>query len=155
MGGIDKPVHHKHMSKRRERMYLVIISLLILAFATYLITNNFRDNIVFFRTPTEIKTKPPKNDEMIRVGGLVKEGSIKDLGEGNYEFVITDMESDLVVSYSGLLPALFREKQGVVARGMMDVDGSFKAQEILAKHDEKYMPPEVYRELEKRGYLEK
>ena len=92
---------------------------------------------------------------MIRVGGLVKEGSIHDLGEGNYEFVITDMEAELVVSYSGLLPALFREKQGIVARGMMDVDGSFKAQEILAKHDEKYMPPEVYRELEKRGYLEK
>lgn len=148
-------VKHKGMSKRKERMYLVVISLLIMAFATYLIMDNFRDNIVFFRTPTEIKTKPPRNDEVIRVGGLVKEGSLKDLGEGNYEFVITDMESDLMVTYSGILPALFREKQGVVARGKMDVDNSFKADEILAKHDEKYMPPEVYRELEKRGYLEK
>jgi cytochrome c-type biogenesis protein CcmE len=136
-------------------MYLVIISLLILSFATYLILSNFRDNIVFFRSPTEISTKPPKHNEVIRVGGLVKEGTLKDLGEGNYEFIITDMESDLTVSYSGVLPALFREKQGVVARGKMDVDNSFKAEEILAKHDEKYMPPEVYRELEKRGYLEK
>ena len=124
-----------------------------LAAASFLILSAFRDNITLFRTPTDLITKPVRVAEQIRVGGLVKEGSFKQNADGSFEFVITDNANDLSVKYSGVLPSLFREKQGVIAYGALNPDKTFTAKEILAKHDEKYMPPEVYKELKERGYF--
>ena len=145
--------NRKKMAPRRQRLYFVIFSGICLAFAAFLILNAFKDNIVFFRTPTDLITKPARIGEQIRVGGLVKEGSFIKNKDGSVQFVITDNANDLKVKYSGELPSLFREKQGVVAYGALQPDKTFKANEILAKHDEKYMPPEVYKELKERGYL--
>ena len=150
MGGV-----RKKLTPRRQRMYIIIASMLLLSLAAFLTLSNLKDNIVFFRTPTDITTKPPKADQEFKLGGLVKKGTFKQNPAGDYEFVITDMETEMKVTYTGMLPALFREGQGVIATGKMDVDKTFKAREILAKHDEKYMPKEVYEEIKKRGYLEK
>jgi len=150
MGGVSKK-----MKPRRQRLYFAIFSLICLAAAAFMILNAFQDNIVFFRTPTDLMTKPVKAGEQIRVGGLVKEGSFVKNEDGSSVFVITDTANDLTVKYSGTLPTLFREGQGVVAYGSVNADRSFAAKEILAKHDEKYMPPEVYQELKERGYLRK
>jgi cytochrome c-type biogenesis protein CcmE len=143
----------KKMPARRQRLYFVLFSGLCLVFAAVLILNAFQDNIVFFRTPTDLMTKPARIGEQIRIGGLVKTGTLKKNQDGSVEFVVTDKANDLIVKYSGTLPSLFREGQGVVAYGTLQSDRSFKASEILAKHDEKYMPPEVYKELKDRGYL--
>lgn len=150
MGGMTK----NKMKPRRQRLYFAVFSLICLIAAAYMILSAFRDNIVFFRTPTELVTKPVKANEQIRVGGLVKEGSIEKSDSGA-TFIITDNNNDLFVKYTGILPTLFREGQGVVAYGSMSTDKTFNAQEILAKHDENYMPPEVYDELKERGYLRK
>lgn len=140
------------MKPRRQRLYFAILSVGCLAIATYMILTAFQDNIVFFRTPTDIMTKPVKPEEKFRVGGLVKAGSLVNKDE-NVSFVITDNANDLHVIYTGILPTLFREEQGVVAYGSLNADKVFVASEILAKHDEKYMPPEVYKALKERGYL--
>lgn len=150
MGGVSGK-----MKPRQQRFYFAIISLVLVAVAAFLILSAFRDNIVFFRTPTDLMTKPAKLGEQIRVGGLVKVGSFKKNNDGSSVFVITDNANDLTVKYSGTLPTLFREGQGVVAFGVLNSDKSFAAKDILAKHDEKYMPPEVYEELKQRGYLRK
>lgn len=142
------------MTRKKQRMYVVIISLVLLAAAAGLILSNLEDNIVFFRTPTQLVTNPPQKDELLRVGGIVREGTLKDLGSGDYEFEIADTENSLKVFYSGLLPTLFREGQGVVALGRMsEADEYFKAEQILAKHDENYMPPEVYRSMREQEEL--
>ena len=144
----------KKTPPRRQRLYIALTGMIILGLAIFLILSNFQDNIMFFKSPTEVAQKKYKEGSKFRVGGLVKEKSFVDHGDGKYEFVVTDLETDLKIKFNGLLPALFREGQGVVALGVMGQDGSFIAEEILAKHDEKYMPPEVYREIKKRGYLE-
>ena len=140
--------HHK---KRRIVFVssIFLISLLALAF----IIANFRENIVFFYSPSEIKNeaifKKIKNRQT-RAGGLVKENSIKKIDALTTEFIVTDLQEDLKMHYVGILPDLFREKQGVVAKGKFDAENNqFIATELLVKHDEKYMPPEVAKSLKK------
>ena len=134
---------------RRQRLYFIIFSMLCITIATVVILVAFRDNIVFFKTPTDIVERPQKVGEQIRLGGIVKEGSLKENTDGSHQFVVTDNKHDLAVYYKGMLPNLFREKQGVVVYGAMGGDGVFLAHEVLAKHDEKYMPREVEKAIDK------
>ena len=112
-----------------------------------------RDNIVFFYSPTEIQQKISIKEinEMskLRLGGMVKESSIKQLNDGSINFIITDFNKEMIVFYKGIIPDLFKEKQGVIAEGSVNKEGMFIANSILAKHDENYMPPEVQNALKK------
>lgn len=111
---------------------------------------------MFFFSPSEIVEKSPIDpDQRLRIGGLVEEGTVTKLQDGKtIAFVVTDMAQSVTVAYSGILPDLFREGQGIVAEGHMNANGTFVASEVLAKHDENYMPPEVAESLKKSGYWE-
>lgn len=116
--------------------------------ALFFVIMNFRENMVFFYSPSELQNVKI-GERQIRVGGLVKEKSVKKIDALTTEFVITDLKKDLKINYVGMLPELFREKQGVVAKGNFDVEkNEFFSRELLVKHDEKYMPPEVAKALE-------
>ncbi|MGA7949685.1 MAG: cytochrome c maturation protein CcmE [Thiobacillaceae bacterium] len=130
------------MKPRHKRAALIIVALAAVGLAATLILNAFRSNIVFFFTPTQVATKEAPIGRGFRIGGLVKEGSLKRDGV-NVQFVVTDMAQSVPVSYTGILPDLFKEGKGVVAQGKLDSDGVFHATEVLAKHDENYMPPEA------------
>ena len=130
-------------------MILIITGLIAMMVAAFFILNNFRDNLVFFYTPTEIMQKTMPEGKAIRVGGLVEEGTIIK-NEDVTEFSLTDTNESIKVSFKGILPALFRAGQGIVAHGSMN-NGTFVADNLLAKHDEKYMPPEVADALKKSG----
>ena len=141
------------MTRKRRRLMVVLLGGLVLATATALVLTAFEDNIVFFHTPTDIATKPdlPK-ERRLRVGGLVKQGSWKKAAAGlPPRFFVTDLTHEIHVAYKGILPDLFREGQGVVVEGRLKPDGSFLADEVLAKHDENYMPKEVAEALKKSG----
>ena len=138
------------MSPKRKRLAVVVLGLSILGVAAALVLNAFEDNLVFFFSPTELQAKEIGPDRRIRVGGLVEEGSVKRVGGGTVEFNVTDLESTVTVSYTGLLPDLFREGQGIVAQGRF-ANGTFRADEVLAKHDENYLPKEVAEALKKSG----
>lgn len=116
--------------------------LLVCASGVYFILSSLNDNIVFFHPPSEID-KIQANHSKVRVGGLVKVGSIEKHDNGKIEFTITDHIADLKIEYKGVLPALFREKQGIVAEGKLVTSDLFKATKLLAKHDENYTPPEL------------
>ena len=132
---------------------VVLVGLLALGAAAALVLSAFEDNIVFFFSPTELTEKTLAPGQSIRVGGLVEEGSITKLEDGlTTTFVITDMATTLAVSYTGVLPDLFREGQGVVAEGKLGPDGMFVAAQVLARHDETYMPPEVADALRDSGH---
>ncbi|RCK38954.1 cytochrome C biogenesis protein CcmE [Thalassospira profundimaris] len=137
-------------------MYIIGAVLLAVAGAAALILTAFEDSVVFFFSPTEIIEKSPIDpDQRLRIGGLVVEGSVQKLQDGKtIAFAVTDMAETVPISYSGILPDLFREGQGVVAEGHMNAEGTFVASEVLAKHDENYMPPEVAESLKKSGYWE-
>ena len=126
-----------------------------MAAAAALILYSFRENMVFFYTPTQLVEKKLQPDfvapSALRIGGLVKQGSVKNIKTGGIRFVITDMTNELNVTYNGLVPSLFRDGQGIVAQGHIAADGTLIAQTILAKHDETYMPREVVDELKKSG----
>ena len=139
------------MSPKRQRLWFIVFALGMLGCATAFILTSFKDSLVFFYSPSELAAKPPANGQYIRVGGLVEAGSIQKSGD-SIAFIITDTKDTLTVDYTGALPALFREGQGVVAEGKMGTDGHFAATRILAKHDENYMPPEVADALKKQGY---
>jgi len=140
------------MTRKTRRLYLVIVSLLLLGAAVALVLTALRQDIVFFLSPTELVTKPPAPGRVIRVGGLVEKGSVRKLdGEGTILFKVTDLTKSVEVRYRGILPDLFREGQGVVIEGSVDEQGQFIANEVLAKHDEKYMPPEVAKALKASG----
>lgn len=131
------------MQKRtRNRLISVIGLLLVIGSGVYIILSNLEDNIVFFYPPSEI-SKISHNDSKIRVGGLVKEGSIKKISDSKISFIITDNAADLEIIYDGIVPILFREKQGIVAEGKLISAKLFIAKKLLAKHDENYMPPEI------------
>jgi cytochrome c-type biogenesis protein CcmE len=131
---------------------LIGAALGILAVAVALVLNALRDSIVFFNSPTDVVEKQVKPGVRIRVGGLVKEGSVQ-RGDGPVvQFEVTDGRSTVPVAYRGLLPDLFREGQGVVAEGALDSTGTFRADSVLAKHDETYMPKEVADALRKQGH---
>ncbi|MDG4717581.1 MULTISPECIES: cytochrome c maturation protein CcmE [Thalassospira] len=143
-------------ARKRQRMYIIGAVLLAVAGAAALILTAFEDSVVFFFSPTEIIEKSPIDpDQRLRIGGLVVEGSVQKLQDGKtIAFAVTDMAETVPISYSGILPDLFREGQGVVAEGHMNAEGTFVASEVLAKHDENYMPPEVAESLKKSGYWE-
>lgn len=142
--------------RKRQRMYVIAAILLAVGGAAALMLTAFEDSVVFFFSPTEIAEKSPIDpDQRLRIGGLVVEGSVAKMEDGQtITFVVTDMAESVPVSYRGILPDLFREGQGVVAEGHMNAEGTFVASEVLAKHDENYMPPEVAESLKKSGYWE-
>lgn len=137
-------------ARRRKRLALAVGALLALGGATALVLTAFQDSLVFFYSPSELAAKPPAPDRRVRIGGLVEAGSLEKNGQ-DVRFRITDTARSVIVTYRGLLPDLFREGQGVVAQGTLAADGSFRANEVLAKHDETYMPPEVAEALKKSG----
>ncbi len=139
------------MTRKAKRLTLIFGALAVLGLAAGLIMFALRDNIVFFYTPTQLAEKHPAPGARLRMGGLVKQGSLVK-GEGrDVSFVITDNEKELATTYTGLLPDLFREGQGVVADGVLGSDGKFRADSVLAKHDERYMPRDVAEALKKQG----
>jgi len=140
------------MKRKHRRLSIVIVVMLGLGAAAALILTALEDNIVFFFSPTEVAERAPEPGRRLRVGGLVKEESVQKLDDGvTISFVVTDLSNDLNVTYRGVLPDLFREGQGVVAEGTLNPQGVFLASEVLAKHDENYMPKEVTEALKKSG----
>ena len=139
------------MTRKQRRAAFIALSVGILSAAVFLVAVALRDTIVFFHTPKEVAEKHVPAGKRIRLGGLVAEGSVKRGAGTAIEFAITDTVKTIAVSYTGLLPDLFREGQGVVAEGKLDPAGRFLADTILAKHDETYMPPEVAKALKDAG----
>jgi len=139
------------MTRKDKRLALIFGALAALGLSMALVLFALRENIVFFRTPTEIAEKKLPAGTRLRIGGLVKPGSFVKEAAGEARFVVTDNANDVNVSYTGALPDLFREGQGVVAEGVIAADGGFRADNVLAKHDERYMPREVADALKKQG----
>lgn len=138
------------MKRKHKRLTFVGLALLLIAAAAGLVLNAFEESIVFFHSPTDIIEKQISATQRLRLGGLVEEGSVEKLADAVVRFRVTDMANSVHVSYRGILPDLFREGQGVVAEGTYSA-GIFNADEVLAKHDENYMPPEVADALKKSG----
>ena len=139
------------MTPRQRRMSLVFGILAGVGIAGALALSAFRSNVTFFFDPTAVAEGHVKTGEHFRLGGMVTQGSVKRTpGSLEVHFMVTDFKHDVPVAYSGVLPDLFREGTGVVAHGHMDGNGTFVADEVLAKHDEKYMPPEVAKSLKRR-----
>ena len=139
------------MTRKQRRAVLIGTSLGVLALAVGLVLVALRDSIVFFYSPSEVTEKHLGMGQRFRLGGLVEDGSLK-RGEGTtIRFIVTDKRATLPVTYTGVLPDLFREGQGVVAEGTLETDGVFHADSVLAKHDENYMPPEVAKKLKEQG----
>jgi cytochrome c-type biogenesis protein CcmE len=139
------------MTRKQRRAIFIALSVGILSAAVFLVAVALRDTIVFFHTPKEVSEKRIPAGKRIRLGGLVADGSVKRGAGTAVEFAITDTVKTISVSYTGLLPDLFREGQGVVAEGKLDPAGHFLADTVLAKHDENYMPPEVAKALKEQG----
>lgn len=139
------------MKPKRRRLIFVVTGLSVLALAVGLVLVAFEEGIVFFYSPSDLVEKEVPQGRTIRIGGLVEEGSVEQGQDATVAFRITDMNQVVSVSYKGILPDLFREGQGVVAEGRLRDDGVFVANEVLAKHDENYMPPEVAEALKKSG----
>lgn len=141
------------MTPRRRRMLAMTSGLVCLAAATALVLSAFEQNMLFFYTPTQIAQGEAPTGRRLRVGGLVERDSVRRTpGSLQMQFDVTDLEQTITVAYAGVLPDLFREGQGVIAHGSLTADGLFRADEILARHDETYMPPEVAEMLEERGH---
>ncbi|TCT07602.1 cytochrome c maturation protein CcmE [Aquabacter spiritensis] len=139
------------MTRKGRRLVLIGAALGVLGLAAGLILTALNDTIVFFRTPTEVAQRQVAPGERLRLGGLVEAGSLVKEGP-NVRFVVTDGAARVNVAYSGMLPDLFREGQGVVTEGALRPDGTFSADTVLAKHDERYMPREVADTLKKSGH---
>ena len=137
--------------KARRRLTVLMVAAPILALAVGLSLYAMRDAVVFFYGPSEAKAKRLPAGQVVRIGGLVESGSVHRLSDGAMAFRIADHASDVAAVYKGELPDLFREGQGVVAQGAFDTTGRFEASEVLAKHDERYMPKEVVKALKKSG----
>jgi cytochrome c-type biogenesis protein CcmE len=135
------------MKPRHKRAGLIVGALGVLGIAAYLVLNAFQSNLVFFFSPSQVAAGEAPKNRTFRVGGLVKTGTVK-RDNLTVAFVVTDTMKEVPVSYTGILPDLFREGKGVVAQGKMDADGRFTASEVLAKHDENYMPPEAKQALD-------
>ncbi|MEO6696574.1 MAG: cytochrome c maturation protein CcmE [Gammaproteobacteria bacterium] len=137
------------MTPRRQRMMLVILVLLGVGTAAALTLNAFRGNMVYFYGPSQLGAVEKVHERNLRLGGLVEQGSIKREDDGlTVHFMVTDTVKNVPVIYKGILPDLFREGQGVIAQGKLSQDGVFMASEVLAKHDENYMPPEVAKAMQ-------
>jgi cytochrome c-type biogenesis protein CcmE len=132
------------MKPRTQRALAILVGLSILGVAAALVLNAFKSNLIFFFSPTQVLANESPRDRSFKLGGLVEMGSIeRETGSLTIRFVITDTAQKIPVSYTGLLPDLFKEGKGVVAQGKLGTDGVFRADSVLAKHDENYMPPEA------------
>lgn len=138
------------MTRKSRRLALVAALVLVVSGTALLMTMAFRSSIVFFVSPSEIAHANTRGDASLRIGGLVEDGSVTRSGH-EVRFRITDLKNAVNVHYVGILPDLFREGQGVVAEGRLDSNGVFQASQVLAKHDEKYMPPEAVEALKRSG----
>ncbi|MEJ5211298.1 MAG: cytochrome c maturation protein CcmE [Burkholderiales bacterium] len=137
------------MKPRHRKLALIAGGLAVLGLATALVLNAFQSNLVFFFTPTQVANREAPVDRTFRIGGMVEEGSLRRDADGlTVHFVITDRLNRLPVSYKGILPDLFKEGKGAVVQGRLGTDGLFVADQVLAKHDENYMPPEAAHSLE-------
>jgi cytochrome c-type biogenesis protein CcmE len=139
------------MTRKQRRSLFIGTGLAVLGLSAFLVLSTLNDSIVFFYSPSDVAEKPLREGQRFRLGGLVAEKSFKNLGNSIFKFNIADGKKTIEVKYSGLLPDLFREGQGVVAEGKLDADGRFIADTVLAKHDENYMPREVADSLRKQG----
>ena len=136
------------MKSRHKKLAFIVAGVAGIAVVVALIMNAFRSNLVFFFTPSHVIAKEAPVDRTFRIGGLVEKGSLKRENDGlTVHFVVTDLKHDMNVTYKGILPDLFKEGKGVVAQGKLNAQGQFVADEVLAKHDANYMPPEVASEL--------
>lgn len=138
------------MKPKHQRLLIITLALLGLGIALFLVSIAFRDNLVFFYTPSDLSQKKVHPEQRLRVGGLVEKNSLRQHGQ-KVSFLITDQENVLKINYTGLLPDLFREGQGVVVEGHLSESGLFQAETVLAKHDENYMPKEVADRLKEKG----
>jgi cytochrome c-type biogenesis protein CcmE len=139
------------LTRRGRRLALIAAALAVVGAAAGLSLYALSDSIVFFYSPSEIVQKAAQPGARLRVGGLVKPGSVVKSADQTVAFVVTDGTNDVKIAYQGLLPDLFREGQGVVAEGVLEAPGQMRAETILAKHDERYMPREVVEALKKQG----
>lgn len=140
------------MTRKRRRMFFVVAGMISLGLATTLVLIAFQDNLVFFYSPSDVVEQGVEPDRRFRIGGLVEENSVSRTdGDITVAFRVTDQVHAVPVVFRGLLPDLFREGQGIVAEGTLNGEGVFVASEVLAKHDENYMPPEVAEALKRSG----
>ena len=138
------------MKLRQKRLVYILVALAAVGLAVGLVLNALKDNVSLYFTPTQVYNKEAPQERSFRIGGLVEAGILKREGDGlTVHFVITDLKKSLPVVYKGILPDLFKEGKGVVAEGKMEADGVMHASEVLAKHDENYMPPEAVDALKK------
>ena len=134
---------------RKQRIYALIAILAGSILAVWLVISALSKNLNLFYSPTDLLNNNLSSDTLIRAGGMVREGSIKKSSDSlSIVFTVTDFKNDLLINYSGILPDLFSEKAGVVVQGYLESEGTFRAVEVLAKHDENYMPPEVAKLME-------
>ena len=140
------------MTRKQRRLVLIGASLGVLAIAAGLVLSALRDSIVFFNSPTDVVEKRQAPGTRLRIGGLVKPGSVQRGDNLLVRFAVTDGKTDIPVRYQGIVPDLFREGQGVVAEGKIEAGGTFAADTVLAKHDERYMPREVVDALKQSGH---
>lgn len=138
--------------RKQQRLALVLIALLLVGGAAGLVLAALQDKVAFFVSPSDVASGELEPGKRFRIGGLVVEGSIRRGADGAVRFALTDSAHEVQVVYAGLLPDLFRDGQGVVAQGVLRPDGTFEAAEVLAKHDENYMPKEVADALKRAGY---
>ncbi len=144
------------MKRRHKRVVFIVVSLAALGLAAWLVLGAFRNNLVFFFSPTQVQAKEAPVGRTFRIGGLVEAGSLKRDTDGlTIRFTVTDTTNTLPVVYKGILPDLFKEGRGCVAQGKVGTDGIFYADQIMAKHDENYMPPEAARALDQAKDMEK
>lgn len=136
--------------KKKRRVQIILMAVVALVAATGLIGYAMQDGINFFRSPTQVAETPPSPTETLRIGGLVEKGSLEVVGDAAVQFRVTDGNASVPVSYIGILPDLFKEGEGMIGSGKL-IDGTFQATEILAKHDETYMPVEVIDALKAQG----
>ncbi|MBK1681675.1 cytochrome c maturation protein CcmE [Rhodocyclus tenuis] len=140
------------MKARQQRIALIVGGLAVLGIAAALVLNAFQSNLVFFFSPTQVASGEAPKDRVFRIGGMVKEGSLTREADGvTMRFVVTDTAREMTVNYKGILPDLFKEGKGVVAQGKLGAGDVFVASEVLAKHDENYMPPEAAKALDDAG----
>jgi cytochrome c-type biogenesis protein CcmE len=140
------------MTRKQRRLALIGTAAVVLAIATALVLFALRDSIVFFNSPSDVIVKQIKSGTRLRLGGLVAPGSVVRDNQLDMHFEVTDGNRSITVAYHGILPDLFREGQGVVAEGVLEPGGAFRADTVLAKHDENYMPKEVADALKKQGH---
>ena len=144
------------MKKRHKRITFIVASLAALGLAAWLVLGAFRQNLVFFFSPTQVATKEAPVNKTFRIGGLVENGSLKRENDGlTIRFTVTDTANTIPVVYKGIMPDLFKEGRGCVAQGRIGSDGVFYADQIMAKQDENYMPPEAARALDQAKDMEK